>query len=559
MAEAEEVRKIAEDEVGELRRDNNLLRARLNLLCGLASKINSSLDPETVLQEIIDSACELTSARYGALGIFDQNGHVTKFITHGVSDDIRERIGDFPTGLGLLGWLQQSQEPLRLSDLGDHPESAGFPANHPSMKSFLGVPIRTSQESLGNLYLTEKSDGQEFSLDDEEILVSFADQAAMAIRNADRYTEEAALRRRVQIEQNRLHAILNSSAAALVVVDANDGRIILANQEVERIFGTTLNQGDGTETYRGQVEYRKPDGSVFPFDELPLQRALKNGETVHGVEVVFALPDGKNIPTLVNAAPVTDDEGVVTAAIAVFDDITTRQEIEQLKSDFLSMISHDLRGPLSAIKGLSSSVLLDSGPRDVDTLMEYISSIDEEVDRMNELVSNLLDMSRIESNRMPKDPEVCHLTDIVSESVRALERSRLGGQHSVTVDVPIELPEIFADYDQISRVLFNLLGNAAKYSPEGSQIRVRSHISPIDENIILTEVSDHGFGIPSEDIGKIFDKFYRVTSHTGRGRPGSGLGLAICRAIVEAHDGKIWVETEPGKGSTFYFELPTQA
>ena len=108
-------------------------------------------------------------------------------------------------------------------------------------------------------------------------------------------------------------------------------------------------------------------------------------------------------------------------------------------------------------------------------------------------------------------------------------------------------------------MLFNLLGNAAKYSPEETQIRVRSYLSPVDEGIIITEVSDHGYGIPSEDIGKIFDKFYRVTSQTGRGRPGSGLGLAICQAIVEAHDGKIWVETEPAKGSTFYFELPTHA
>ena len=115
---------------------------------------------------------------------------------------------------------------------------------------------------------------------------------------------------------------------------------------------------------------------------------------------------------------------------------------------------------------------------------------------------------------------------------------------------------VFVDYDQVCRVLSNLLSNSIKYSQSGSEIRVRSYLMPSDAGRVVTEVGDSGVGIPDDEIDKIFDKFYRVTSQRGRGRPGSGLGLAICKSIIEAHDGKIWVDSVPGRGSTFYFDLP---
>ena len=367
---------------------------------------------------------------------------------------------------------------------------------------------------------------------------------------------ESELRQRAEVEQARLQAIIDSSAAGIVVIEAPDGKVVLANQETARILGFVLSPGDRRELYEHAAVYRKPDGSLFELETQPLRRALAEGIMSQGVDVVFDLPDGRRIPTLVSAAPVYDPGGKITAAIAIIDDITARQEVEQLKADFLSMVSHDLRGPLATIKGHSSGLLMAQGPRDMATVLQYARSIDEEADRMTELVGNLLDMSRIEANSMPLDPELCHLADIVSECVRRVERSRLGGEHDIGVDVPLELPEIYADYDQISRVLSNLLSNAIKYSPPGSEIRVRSYLGTDDSGVIVSEVRDQGAGISKSEMEQIFDKFYRVTSPTGRGRPGSGLGLAICKAIVEAHEGKIWVESKPGKGSTFYFSLP---
>ncbi|MDZ4277750.1 MAG: GAF domain-containing sensor histidine kinase, partial [Dehalococcoidia bacterium] len=143
----------------------------------------------TVFQNVVDSACELTGARYGALGIFGSSGKIEQFITHGVTDEERTRIGALPQGLGILGWLQGVQEPIRLGDLTGHPRSAGFPPNHPHMKTFLGVPVRHGEESMGNLYLTEKEGGEEFTPEDENLLILFAAQAAMAIRNAQLYRQ----------------------------------------------------------------------------------------------------------------------------------------------------------------------------------------------------------------------------------------------------------------------------------------------------------------------------------------------------------------------------------
>ena len=200
--------------------------------------------------------------------------------------------------------------------------------------------------------------------------------------------------------------------------------------------------------------------------------------------------------------------------------------------------------------------MLEPEPCEHEFLEEYLVTIDEETDRMAELVGNLLDMSRIEARSMPLDPETCHLADISAETVRNIERSRAGGRHNVRVDIPLDLPEIYADYEKIGRVLANLLSNAIKYSPPGSHVEIRSRLESNGQDIIRTWVRDEGIGIPEEDAPKIFDKFYRVSSHLGRGRPGSGLGLAICKAEIEAHRGRLWVESTPGRGSTFHFTLP---
>ena len=165
-------------------REVETLRARLVALSEVSRRITESLDLDTVLQEVVDGARSLTGARYGAVGVFDDSGRVQDFITSGITPEERLLLGDLPKGLGVLGYLNEVREPLRLADLTRHPRSVGFPEGHPPMKTFLGAPIRHLGEPVGNIYLTEKEGGREFTPEDEEILVMFASQAAMAIGNA---------------------------------------------------------------------------------------------------------------------------------------------------------------------------------------------------------------------------------------------------------------------------------------------------------------------------------------------------------------------------------------
>ena len=171
-------------ELTNLRADNERLRRRLVTLSRLGERIASSLDIDRVFHEVVDSACELTGARYGALGVFDSEGRIEKFVAHGLNREEQERIGKPPEGLGILGWMRDVQEPLRLGDLSKHHRAVGFPPNHPPMKTFLGAPVRYQNSVLGNLYLTEKEHSEDFTPEDENLLVLFAAQAAMAIRNA---------------------------------------------------------------------------------------------------------------------------------------------------------------------------------------------------------------------------------------------------------------------------------------------------------------------------------------------------------------------------------------
>ena len=195
---------VALQEADELRRENEALRNRLSGLSEASLRISRSLDLDTVLQGVIDGARLLTDARYGALVAFDDSGGIETLITSGITPEERPRFGDLPKGLGLLQHLNEIEEPLRLADIAGHPRSVGFPKDHPPMKTFLGIPVRHQGERLGNIYLTEKEGGREFTLEDEETLVMFASQAGMAIVNARRYSDEH--RARADLE-----ALINTS------------------------------------------------------------------------------------------------------------------------------------------------------------------------------------------------------------------------------------------------------------------------------------------------------------------------------------------------------------
>ena len=330
-------------------REIERLRARLVKMCEVSRRITESWDLDTVLQEVVDGARSLTDARYGAVGVFDDAGHVREFITSGISAEERELFGSLPKGLGILGTLNDSQEPLRLADLTRHPHSVGFPENHPPMKTFLSAPIHHLGEPVGNIYLTEK-EGGEFSEEDEETLVMFASQAAIAIGNALRHRQERWVRDELETERRRLAALVESSPVGVIVVEAVTRTFALFNQEAARILGMSPEPGSTLVRYHEEAICRRADGKKYESHERPLVRALDSGEVVRAEEIMFDLPDGRTVTTLVNATPIYCDDGEIVSAIAVIQDMTPIEEVARLRNEFLAMVSHELRTPLTTIK-----------------------------------------------------------------------------------------------------------------------------------------------------------------------------------------------------------------
>ena len=234
-----------------------------------SSRVSENLDPGIVLQEVVDNARYLTGARYGALLTYDQSGDIRDFVTSGLSSQEYEAMNTLPQGLGLLGYINEIQEPLRLVDIASHPSSVGFPQNHPPMKTFLGMPIRHRGEHVGNIYLTEKEDGREFTSEDRDVLVMFASQAGVAISNARRYREE-------QQAKADLEALINISPVGVVVFDAKTGVLVSANEEVSRVFGQVTQVGSPLSEILDMVTLRRVDGSDHPDGRASHRESAEN-------------------------------------------------------------------------------------------------------------------------------------------------------------------------------------------------------------------------------------------------------------------------------------------
>ncbi|MBI4319031.1 MAG: HAMP domain-containing protein [Chloroflexi bacterium] len=227
------------------------------------------------------------------------------------------------------------------------------------------------------------------------------------------------------------------------------------------------------------------------------------------------------------------------------------EEADRLKSEFISTVSHELRTPLSSIKGYTTTLLRKDVTWDAATRTEFLEIVDEECDKLRELIDNLLEMSKVEAGAL----NICKQPVLVGRIVRRVvaEQQARAQKHELSVEFPASYPILEADPRRIEQILHNLLENAVKYSPDGGRIVVRGEISGGNA---LVSVSDEGVGIPAEQIDKIFARFYRVDGPLARRAGGSGLGLAIARALVEAHGGKIWAESAVGQGSRFVFTIP---
>ena len=344
--------------------------------------------------------------------------------------------------------------------------------------------------------------------------------------------------------------MIDTSPVGVAVFDAVTGAPTSFNREATRIVDGLLGPGQSPVDLLDVLTMRRADGREFSLQEFPLAGLLSVEETVHAEEIVLRVPDGRSVTVLLNATPIMGEDGAVESVVVAMQDLAGVEELERLRAEFLAMVSHELRGPLTSIKGSAATVLESAADLDPAVVRQFFQIIGDQANHMNELVSDLLDVAGIETGTLAVSPEPAEVAVLVDRARSAFGSS--GGGNSLTIDLEPDLPLVLADRRRVVQVLGNLLSNAARHSPEGSVIR----LSAAREGVyVAVSVADEGRGIPAERLPDLFRKFTRLPS----GEPGgdTGLGLAICKGIVEAHGGRIRAESDGlGLGARFTFTLP---
>ncbi|MGH7770825.1 MAG: PAS domain-containing sensor histidine kinase [Candidatus Binatia bacterium] len=404
-------------------------------------------------------------------------------------------------------------------------------------------PVTVQGETEGAILIGFDQAHRILSLNEKEFCRIVATLTGVAVSNAKKY--EA-----LRVGEARLARIIETSPNGIVVSDRY-GRITLANSVAEKMLGLCRN---GVENWI----YNEPACSIYALEEgqllekhFPLDSVIGTGKPLHEVRLAVQHANGNRIMTSVNVAPMHDMTGAVAGVISVWSDITDRFTVERIKADFVSTVSHELRTPLTALR--ASLVMLESGlladmPEKGKRMLKIAL---QNTDRLVRLINDILDVERLESGRISMEKQFCNTADLIAQAKDVMQAMATGAKITLLTS-PLSA-RVLADPDRIIQVLVNLLSNAIKFSPQGSMVWLYASAA---EDEILFQVKDQGRGIPADKIKIIFERFQQVDSSDSRQKGGTGLGLAISRTIVRQHGGRIWAESTPGEGSTFFFTLP---
>jgi PAS domain S-box-containing protein len=508
------------------------LRQREYLL-QISRAMTSRLDLPSLLRQILTSAADIVGAEAGLIAL--RRGQTD---TLAIQASYGLPVGLLPRFAPLLTGFPVPAAEYGIPDLQARMKLVVRAIRLP-LHQVVALPLIVEERLLGLIYLF-RSGGIAFSANDESVLASFADQAAIAVRNAQLYQQ-------VSAEKQQLDAIIEHSADGVMIMDP-ELRVLVFNRALSLMTGWPADQAIGKPCYQvlaldgltGQdLCSAEPGGPAFQGD----QPWVAEGE--------LCRPSGSRIAVRVTYSPLHDEEGRVSHVLANVVDITRFREAEEMKSTFISIISHELKTPVSLIKGYASTLVREDANWDKETVREGLLVIGEESDRLNGLINNLLDASRIQAGgfRLERsDVSIPRLAGKVVDNFRLQTAA-----HRFILDFAEDFPVISGDEERLRQVFDNLVGNAIKYAPDGGEIRIGGWR---DGDHVTVYVADQGIGIPIEEQGKLFQRFYRVDSSLRRKTQGAGLGLYLCRSIVDAHGGRIWLRSEPGKGTTVFFNLP---
>ena len=503
-------------------------------LLEISRALTQELNLDNLLVRILTISAEMLAGQAGLIALREEQGGWSVAASHGIP----------PAFLRYL-------EPL-LATIPDHQDPAGFElpeinrllqnltrAASMGILTGVGLPLSAGGKLIGVIFIFRNYPGV-FSANDRALLQSFADQAAIAVQNAQLYTK-------VSREKQRMDALLDSAADGILILSA-DHTIERCNPAFLRMVGLPF------DSVRGQPHEQiirfthHEDGKTLEQTELGGWPLTPNA-TLY-VEGDLERETGLALPVGITYAPLLGEDGKLVNIVATVRDITRFREAEELKSTFISVVSHELKTPVALIKGYVSTLRREDASWDRRVISDSLEVIEEEADRLTELIENLLDATRLQAGALAinqSDVALNQLAERISERFRTQTTA-----HTIVVEFPPEFPIILADEERISQILSNLLSNAIKYSPAGGEIRISGKVKP--EQVVIC-VSYQGPGIAPGDIPYIFDRFYRSTD-VSRSTKGAGLGLYLARAVVEAHGGRIWVDPKPGDGARICFSLP---
>jgi signal transduction histidine kinase/GAF domain-containing protein len=547
--------------------------AQLEAIAELGRHITSILDLDELLSQVVELIQHILSYY-----------HVHIFLVDEVSKEAVFRAGSGEAGRlieerggvclevgqqGIIGWVAGTGLPLLVNDVSQEPRYVPNDAL-PATKSELAVPLKIGQRVIGVLDV-QSDELHALDLDDVAVLQALGDQVAIAIENArlfeeleehkatleervrERTEELAAALRHQEIEADKTRAIVEGIADGVMVFDAHH-KVVMVNPTAERMLNLPVPivlSRDMRDLIQEADEAFDREAALTVLTVLSAlvssRERLEAGEPL--TQTQFQIGD-RTITASFTPVALTD-EGPFNV-VAVFRDITKEAEIDRMKSEFLTMAAHELRAPMTSIKGYSDMLLLGLAGQYEERQKQFLNTIKANVDRVLEMVSEFSDISRIETGALKLDIKPFRIDDLISEVVVSLRPEIEAKEVNLTVEVPPDLPEVWGDRARIIQVLTNLVTNAYKYTPEGGQVAITAQ--QVDDSVQV-DVTDTGIGIAPQDQEKLFTRFFRADHPGVRRVAGTGLGLSIAKSIVDMHGGRIWVKSQLGEGSTFSFTL----
>lgn len=512
-----------------------------DFLLEISRAITARLDLGEVLKRVLHASVVMTAARVGLVALHNtEEGQFSIRAYTGLNNDsipeINEQLREIMTSVYERG---MDYEYLN-TELAKMAESL-----QDGLQQAVTMPLLFDKKPLG-LLIVFRSYQADVTQDDMQILHSFADQAAIAVHNAQMYES-------INQERQRLSAILDSSGDGVMILDANL-EILQVNRSFEFMTAWASEQAVGLNQddviiWQTIEQDDLRDAMVAGWPKI--NREGQSTSTLY-VEGDLERQDGIAISIGITYAPLLTADGKLANIIANLRDITNFRRAQEMQNVFISTVSHELRTPVALIKGYASTLTRDDVQWDLDTVKSSLEVIEDEADRLTELIEDLLTASKIQAERNVR----LTLTDADLELIAksAVERLRTQtANHTLELSFSDNFPVIPGDSRLLRQVLDNLITNAIKYSPNGGRVTIGGRFN---EHTVTIFVRDEGAGIADKDQHRVFERFFRVESSLTTKTQGTGLGLYLVKAIIEAHGGSINVKSQLGHGSTFYFTLP---